>query len=162
MSSNASAPPATSATKQTTILSSTDGKAKKPVDPVKKNKAITTTFRIALTLFYGQFLANGIYDNLIRTIPYLVDKEVQVYPVIKVVIGFLILGQGGFAMVAIWMRIKQQKYLLFISAILLIILSIASLVISVIDVVQKRVLGTVSEKDYAADIAELSVQALFR
>ncbi len=47
-------------------------KAKNPID---KNKAIITAFRIALTLFYGQFVANGIYDNLIRTIPYLVDKS---------------------------------------------------------------------------------------
>jgi hypothetical protein len=149
-----SAPPSSSigntsspnpSTKRITIKTDSD---KDNRNPEVKNKAIKTAFRIALTLFYGQFVANGIYDNLIRTIPYLVDKSPsvthfthvlkfiqndnlnfykKVYTIIKVTIGILIIGLTVFAMIAIWMN---QRILIFASAILLIALSIASLIIS--------------------------------
>jgi hypothetical protein len=81
-----SAPPQTSSKSDSSVPTQTitlNKGAKK--DDVKgnvlnNNKVIQTAFRIVLTLFYGQFVANGIYDNLIRTIPYLVDKPVSVSP----------------------------------------------------------------------------------
>lgn len=123
------------------------------------NQVIIKGFRIALTLFYGQFVANGIYDNLIRTIPYLVDKELHVYSIIKVTIGILIIGLTIFSMIAIWMR---QRILIFISSIVLIVLSVASLIISTIDIVQKKERSSINDKEFAADVCELCVQAVFR
>lgn len=48
---------------------------------------------IGLTLFYGQFIANGIYDNFIRGIPELVETT-SAFSIIIVTIGVIILATG--------------------------------------------------------------------
>jgi hypothetical protein len=143
-------------TTRRTVIKTDSGKGGKSSEEI--NAVVIKAFRISLTLFYGQFVANGIYDNLIRTIPYLVDSQ-SAYSIIKVVIGVLIIALTVFAMVSIWIR---QRILIFVSAILLIVLSIASLIISIIDIVQKKERNSINEKEFAADICELCVQAVFR
>ena len=48
---------------------------------------------IGLTLFYGQFIANGIYDNFIRGIPELVETT-SAFSIIIVTSGVIILATG--------------------------------------------------------------------
>lgn len=88
----------TTTTKKTTIM--TDSPKSKGPD---KN-TIIKGMRIALTLFYGQMIANAIYDNLIRGIPYLIDN-VNAFPIIKVTLGVVIIALTIFAMIAIWMKL---------------------------------------------------------
>ena len=48
---------------------------------------------IGLTLFYGQFIANGIYDNFVRGIPELIETT-SAFSIIIVTIGVFILAIG--------------------------------------------------------------------
>lgn len=90
----------TQATKRITI--ETDPRKKS----IYENQNVVKMFRILLTLFYGQFFANAIYDNLIRGIPYVVGTA-STFGIIRVTLGFVIIGLVVFSMFAIWKKVNN-------------------------------------------------------
>ena len=88
----------TSATKRLTIE---DNPRKKTI---YENPNFVKMFRILLTLFYGQFFANAIYDNFIRGIPYVVGTA-SAFGIIRVTLGIVIIALVIFAMFAIWKKV---------------------------------------------------------
>lgn len=142
------------ATKKTTISTEEGRPSKTFFDAEKFIKA----FRIMLTLFYGQFFANGLYDNLIRGIPVLNDKP-SAFPIIKVVLGLTIIGLSVFAMVGIWL--KNWRFI-FASAIALIVVSLVALIITVIDLVMRYERKEIPGLDFSALIAIMVFETLFR
>jgi len=129
---------------------------KSKTSPMKVNSKIIKAFEIALTLFYGQFLANAIYDNFIYGIPALIE-EVTAFPIIRVILGILIILQTVYSMVAIRLR---KWILLFPSAIILIIISLFALIITVIDLTQRR--DKLDNKEFVSAICEVIIETLFR
>ena len=91
----------TQATKRITI--ETDPRKKS----IYENQNVVKMFRILLTLFYGQFFANAIYDNLIRGIPYVVGTA-STFGIIRVTLGFVIIGLVVFSMFAIWKKVNSN------------------------------------------------------
>jgi hypothetical protein len=129
---------------------------KSKTSPIKVNSKIIKAFEIALTLFYGQFLANAIYDNFIYGIPALVE-EVTAFPIIRVILGVLIILQTVYSMVAIRLR---KWILLFPSAIILILISLFALIITVIDLTQRE--DKLDKKEFISAICEVVVETIFR
>lgn len=114
--------------------------------------------RLALTFFYGQLFANAIYDNLIRGISYAIE-EPTTFPIIKIVIGVLFLFITIFAMVSIW---KKIRILIFVSAIILIVFSLFSLIVSIIDLVLRNNKNQLEGTELIVNIAEITVESIFR
>lgn len=99
MSSNqATTSATTTATKKITIESNPRKKT------IFENPNAIKMFRILLTLFYGQFFANAIYDNLIRGIPYVMGTA-SAFGIIRVTLGVVIILLVIFAMFAIWKKV---------------------------------------------------------
>lgn len=71
---------------------------------IYENPNIVKLFRILLTLFYGQFFANAIYDNLIRGIPYVVGTA-SAFGIVRVTLGIVIIALVVFSMFAIWKKV---------------------------------------------------------
>ncbi|CAF0823517.1 unnamed protein product [Brachionus calyciflorus] len=124
----------------------------------KDPQVIVKAFRIALTFFYGIFFANAIFDNLIGGIPYVIE-DATAFPIIKITIGALIIILTIVAMIGIWRKIWP---LIFASAIALIILSIFALIVSIIDLVQRKERKALNSQDFASDIIEIVVEFIFR
>ena len=70
---------------------------------------VIRSFKLFLTLFYGQFAANAIYTNLIRGIPQLIENTSHVYPIIRVTLGVIMLLLTAFAIVSISLRKKFSR-----------------------------------------------------
>lgn len=114
--------------------------------------------RLALTFFYGQLFANAIYDNLIRGVSYVIE-EPTTFPIIKIIIGVLFFVLIILAMVSIW---KKIRILIFVSAIILIVFSLFSLIVSIIDLVLRNNKNQLSGTELIVNIAEISVESIFR
>lgn len=127
-----------------------------------KQKVIKV-FKLLLTLFYGQLIANAIYDNFIRGIPHLVDDPKAFYPIVKVVLGVVILATCIFNLISLKLKnCKIQWQLIFVGAILLILIAVASLIVTIIDLVQRRERKLTTQPDYVAGCLELGVETIFR
>ena len=116
-----------------------------PLSPETRIRLIKM-FRLLLTLFYGQFIANAIYSNVIHGVPQLIEKPSEYYPIIRVTLGVCMLALAVLAVVAVTLKFKFSWLLIFISGGILILLSIAALVIDIIEIVQKRERKTLSKK----------------
>jgi hypothetical protein len=125
-----------------------------------KHRKPVKFIEILLTLFYGQFIANAIYDNLIRGIPDLVREPTGYYNIIKVVLGCVIIAVTIYSMIVIWL--KKYHVLIFISAILLIVVFLISLVVSIIDLVQRKERNMANEKETPILATVLVVESIFR
>lgn len=86
------------ATKRITI--ETDPRQK----TIFENPKVVKALRILLTLFYGQFFANAIYDNLIRGIPYVVGNA-SAFGILRVTLGIVIIIHVIFSMFGIWKKV---------------------------------------------------------
>ena len=62
-------------------------------------------FRLLLTLFYGQFIANAIYSNIIHGLPQLIEKPDQYYPILRVTLGVCMLALAVLAVVAVTLKL---------------------------------------------------------
>jgi len=131
------------------------------IKPELKIKLIKI-FKLALTLFYGQFAANAIYSNLIRGLPHLIENSSGSYPAARVTLGLLMLALTVYAIVIISLRLKFTWLFISISGIVLICLSIAALVIDIIDIVQRKERKSLVGGDLGAEIAELIVENILR
>jgi hypothetical protein len=129
-----------------------------PKTTIWQNENVKKLFRILLTLFYGQFFANALYDNLIRGIPYIVENG-SAFGIVRVSIGVIIIALVVVGMIAIWKKIWP---LVFGSAIVLIVVSIASLVINIIDLVQRRERKEIDGREVGSEIAEIIVEFILR
>jgi hypothetical protein len=119
-------------------------------------------FRLLLTLFYGQFIANAIYSNIIHGLPQLIEKPDQYYPILRVTLGVCMLALAVLAVVAVTLKFKFSWLLIFISGIILVLLSIAALIIDIIDIVQRRERKILVGSEFGSAITELIVENLFR
>jgi hypothetical protein len=116
---------------------------------------------IILTLFYGQFIANALYDNFIRGIPELVREPTAYYNIIKVVLGAVIIAATGFSITAIWWR-KKHINLIFASAVTLIVIFLIALIINIIDIVKRQERGYISGNEIPILGTILAVESLLR
>lgn len=123
---------------------------------------VIRSFKLFLTLFYGQFAANAIYTNLIRGIPQLIENTSHVYPIIRVTLGVIMLLLTAFAIVSISLRKKFSWILIVSSAGVLGLLTVCALVIDIIDIVQRKERKTLIGGEYGSEIAELIVENLLR
>ena len=73
-------------------------------------KRFIRMFNIFLTLFYGQLIANAIYDNFIRGIPDLIEAP-GAFTVIRVALGIVIFATSVMALVAIWLKLVCEQLL---------------------------------------------------
>ena len=135
--------------------------ASKPLEPALRYKVIRS-IKLALTLFYGQFAANAIYSNLIRGIPQLIENPSLAYPIIRVTLGVLMLLLTAFAVVSISLKIKPSWILIWSGGIALIILTIAALIVDIIDIVQRKERKVLEGGELGAEIAELIVENILR
>ena len=86
-------------------------------------------FRLLLTLFYGQFIANAIYSNIIHGVPQLIEKPDQYYPILRVTLGVCMLALAVLAVVAVTLKFKFSWLLIFISGIILVFKNVSCLFI---------------------------------
>jgi hypothetical protein len=56
----------------------------------------------------GQFIATGIYGCFVRGLPEVIDTG-HAFPIVKVVIGILIIASSVFAMVVIWLKVTKNS-----------------------------------------------------
>jgi hypothetical protein len=145
-------------TKRTRIATRESTKRKHKNKPSGKVPKSIKILQVILTLFYGQFFANAIYDNFIRGIPD-VATEATPFSTIKVIIGVLIAALTVFGMISVWFRIR---ILLFVNIILLSIVFVFSVVVSIIDLVRRNERKTTIGKDMTSLIIETVVGNLFR
>jgi hypothetical protein len=125
-----------------------------------KHKKPVKLIEIVLTLFYGQFIANAIYENLIRGIPELISESTSYFNIFRVVFGVVIIIVAIYSIFVIWL--KKYQLMIFISAILLTIVFLISLVVSIIDLVQRKERNISTEKDTPVLATILAVESIFR
>jgi hypothetical protein len=136
-----------------------DGSSKRPNKTEKKpTPKIIKILQVILTLFYGQFFANAIFDNFIRGIPYLVE-EATPYSVIRVIVGVFIIALTILGMISIWFKVR---ILLFLNAFLLSIVFIFAIVVSIIDLVRRHERKVITEKELNSAIIENVIESVFR
>lgn len=116
--------------------------------------------QICLTLFYGQLFSNAIYDNFIRGIPDLVRVPTAYYNIFRVSLGAVIFVVAAFSVAAIW--IKKHKALIFASGVALSLIFISTLVVSIIDLIQRKERKYVKDEEFLILCVELAVESLFR
>ena len=113
--------------------------------------------QILLTLFYGQYISNAIYDNTIRGISDLVDEQ-SFYNITKVCVGILVFFTSIFGLIVIW---RKRFGLIYISGMLLIIIflikSIANTVVLVKHYESKQI---IQKKNWL--IAEITIESMFQ
>ena len=85
-------------------------------------------FQVVLTLFYGQYISNSIFDNFILTIPELSDKPSWYY-VIKVIIGVIIFCTSIFSLIVVW---RKHFRLIFLSGIILLFVFVTTIVMTTV------------------------------
>lgn len=140
-----------------------DKPQKGKMDKQAIKQKVIKVFKLILTLFYGQLIANAVYDNFIRGIPHLVDDPKAFYPIVKVVLGVIILATCVFNLISLKLKnCKVQWQLIFVGAILLILIAVASLIVTIIDLVQRRERKLTTQPDYVAGCLELGVETIFR
>jgi hypothetical protein len=106
----------------------------------------------------GQFIANAIYDNFVRGLPDLIETK-GAFPAVKVALGVIIIAASVFALIAIWIKLWR---LVFVSACILIAISVTSLIVTVIDLVQRKEREQIMAKEFSSSIVEISIETLFR
>ena len=140
-------------------------------------KDYTKFFQVVLTLFYGQFLSNSIFDNFILTIPELSSSRPSAlntapelslstvappinhayYYVTKIVLGVFICITSVFSLIVVW---KKNYRLIFLSGIILLFIFITTVVLTTVHLTldfDKR-----TKAEMGKLIAELSVESLFQ
>lgn len=113
-------------------------------------------FQVVLTLFYGQFMSNGIFDNFILTIPEL-SEDPSWYHVVKVILGVIIFGTSIFSLIVVWMKFFR---LIFLSGIILLLVHVTTIVITTVSLTldyEKK-----SKADLAKLVAEVTVESIFQ
>ena len=123
------------------------------------NEKLFKISRILLTFFYGQFSASAIYNNLLRRIPLLINKPIELYPVFKVILGLLMFIFTVYSMIVIWMKLWR---FIFASGIGLIVLSVIALKVTLIDFVSKKTLNEIPDSEFGCLTAELILETLIR
>ena len=113
-------------------------------------------FQVVLTLFYGQFMSNGIFDNFILTIPEL-SENASWYNIVKVLLGIVIFATSIFSLIVVWMKYFR---LIFLSGIILLFVHVTTIVITTVVLTldyDKR-----SKSDMGKLVAEVIVEAIFQ
>lgn len=119
--------------------------------------------QVLLTLFYGQLIANAIYDNFIRGIPGIAQDPTSVYNIIRVCLGAFMIAVTIYSVLFLWFR--QYIILIFVSGILLCIVFLASLVVNIIDLVQRKERFQTTDyknHEFPLLITELVIESIFR
>ena len=125
-----------------------------------KHKKPVKIIEIILTLFYGQFIANAIYEHLIRGIPELIRESTSYFNIFRVVLGAVIIFVSIYSVLVIWY--KKYNVMIFISAVMLTIVFLISLVVSIIDLVQRKERKISSEEETPVLATILAVESIFR
>ena len=127
---------------------------------LKSHAKETQFLQVLITLFYGQFLSQSIFENFVRTIPDMLEEEpTEPYYqlVIKVSFGSFIFVMSIISLVAVWKRFFR---LIMISGILLFATFITTLLLATIQLTLKFEEMTISERFKM--IAKLAFEAVFQ
>jgi hypothetical protein len=120
----------------------------------------TQFLQVVITLFYGQFLSQSIFENFVRTIPDMLEEEsAEPYYqlVIKVSFGSFIFVMSIVSLLAVW---KHYFKIIMISGILLFATFITTLLLATIQLTLKFEEMTISERFKM--IAKLAFEAVFQ
>jgi len=113
-------------------------------------------FQVVLTLFYGQYISNSIFDNFIITIPELAE-EAHWYLIVKVIMGIVIFATSIFSLFVVWLR---HFRLIFLSGIVLLFVFVTTIVMTTamltLDYEKK------SRGEMGKLIAEVTVESVFQ
>jgi hypothetical protein len=113
-------------------------------------------FQVVLTLFYGQYISNSIFDNFIITIPELAE-EAHWYLIVKVIMGIIIFATSIFSLFVVWLR---HFRLIFLSGIILLFVFVTTIVMTTamltLDYEKK------SRGEMGKLIAEVTVESVFQ
>lgn len=134
------------------------------------NAKDTQTMQVIITVFYGQFLSTAIFENLIRTIPDLIDYPEKLEEgeenitlnsrlelILRVCMGAIIIILSVFSLYAVWTR--HSKLVMF-SGIFLFAIFITTLLIATIQLTLKFQIMTSVERFKL--VAKLSVETIFQ
>ncbi|RNA19407.1 hypothetical protein BpHYR1_012296 [Brachionus plicatilis] len=89
--------------------------------------------QIYLTIFYGQLLSIGLFENLLTGIPELVENSQSYFNIARVCLGVLILIQSIFSIIVIW---NKNFNIVFITGILLTVIFVAYIIVNTIHLTQ--------------------------
>lgn len=113
-------------------------------------------FQVVLTLFYGQYISNSIFDNFIITIPELINDPTWYY-IIKVMMGVIIFITSIFSLFVVWLK---HFRLIFLSGIVLLFVFVTTIVLTTVLLTldyEKK-----SKSEMGKLIAEVTVESLFQ
>ena len=85
--------------------------------------------QIYLTIFYGQLLSIGLFENLLTGIPELIENSHSYFNIARVCLGVLIVIQSILSIIVIW---NKNFNLVFITGTLLIVIFVAYIVVNTI------------------------------
>lgn len=89
--------------------------------------------QIYLTVFYGQLLSIGIFENLLTGIPELVENSQSYFNIARVCLGVLILIQANLSIIVIW---SKKFNIVFITGILLTVIFVSYMIVNTIHLTQ--------------------------
>ncbi len=127
----------------------------------EKGIRLANVFGILLIFFYGQFTANAIYSNLIRGTAQWLEHS-SYFAIAKVILGILMLSNAVFSVIVISLKVRFSRLLIFISGIILCLLSVIDLVFEIIDFVEKKEKNRFHGNELGSTIAEIVIENLFR
>jgi hypothetical protein len=89
--------------------------------------------QIYLTIFYGQLISIGLYENLLTGIPELIQNASSYFNITRVFLGVFILIQSIFSLVVIW----TKKYkLVFVTGCSLTLIFLIYIIVNTIHMTQ--------------------------
>ena len=129
-------------------------------DNIKETKVL----QVVITLFYGQFLSNSIFDNFIRTIPDMFEdptddriRDPKYQLIIKIVFGSFIFIISVLSLIAVW---KRYFKLILISGVFLFVFFMTTLLMATVQLTLQ--FETMNAVERFKLIAKLAVEAVFQ
>lgn len=111
--------------------------------------------QVSLTIFYGQLLSIGLYDNLIGGIPDLIKNTDSYFNITRVALGGFILISSTISLIVVW---NKAFKLIFLSGIMLVIILLTFIIVNTIHLTQ--VFDTLSTIDKYQLITEIIVKSI--
>lgn len=111
--------------------------------------------QVGLTIFYGQLLSVGIYDNLLAGIPALIKDADSYFNIARVVLGVFIIATSILSLIVVW---NKAFKLIFATGVLLVVIFLMFIVVSTIHLTQ--VYDKLDPIDKYQAVLELVVKAV--
>lgn len=100
--------------------------------------------QVMLTLFYGQLISIGLYENLLIGIPELIETSQSYFHISRVVLGVFIIFTAFFSLCVVW---SKQFKLIFVSGLFLSCIFLTFIIVNTIYLTQNFEKLTKIEKE---------------